>query len=164
MSIRSMLPWASPRRTMTRGERGGDPFLSLKREMDRVFENFWDRFERPFGMEPTAGFPRTDISETEDEIEVAMELPGIDEKDIDVSVSEDVITVRGEKKDEREEEKKGYYLSERSYGSFHRTIPIPPGVDADKAEARFRKGVLTITLPKTDDAKSKTRRIEVKPG
>ena len=93
-----------------------------------------------------------------------MELPGIDEKDIDVSVSEDVITVRGEKKDEREEEKKGYYLSERSYGSFHRTIPIPPGVDADKAEARFRKGVLTITLPKTDDAKSKTRRIEVKPG
>lgn len=108
--------------------------------------------------------PSTDVSETDDEVEVSIELPGMDEKDIEVNISDEMLTVRGEKKAEREEKKKDYYLSERTYGSFHRAIPLPPGINTDKAEATFKKGVLTIRLPKTEEAKSRMRRIEVKQG
>ena len=81
--------------------------------------------------------------------------------DIEVSVTDDMLTVKGEKKVERQEEKKGYYLSERSYGAIYRTIPLPPGVDGEKAEASFRNSVLTIKLPQTPEAQAKVKRIEV---
>jgi HSP20 family protein len=83
-------------------------------------------------------------------------------KDIEVSVTDDMLTVKGEKKVERQEEKKGYYLSERSYGAIYRTIPLPPGVDGEKAEASFKNGVLKIRLPQTPEAQARVKRIEVK--
>jgi HSP20 family protein len=96
-----------------------------------------------------------DVAEMEDEIKVSAELPGLDNEDIDVSLSDDVLTISGEKKEEKEEKGKNYYRSERSYGAFRRDIPLPSQVDADKVDAVFQKGVLTITLPKTAEAKAK---------
>lgn len=166
MQIRDLIPWGRERSSLSQRQAEADnPLLSLQRDINRVFENFWNRFERSYAGANgflTAANPRTDISETEKEVEVSVELPGMDEKDIEVSLTDDVLTIRGEKKNEREEKKKGYYLSERSYGSFYRSIPLPAGVDPEKADARFKSGVLTITLPKTPEAQQKVRRIEVK--
>jgi HSP20 family protein len=167
MQIRDLIPW---------GQRGSSasglvkqeeesPVLSLQRDINRVFDQFWRRFEAaPFGGFGTSenvlggGSPRTDIAETDKEIEVSVELPGMDE----ISMTEDTLTIKGEKKDEREEKKKGYYLHERSYGSFYRSIPLPSGIDTNKAGATFKKGVLTVTLPKTPEAQSRVKRVEVK--
>lgn len=142
-----------------------NPLISLQRDFDDFFDRIWRRW--PQTTTPSlfgSAEPTTDVSETENEVEVSIELPGIDEKDVEVTISEDMLTVRGEKRAEKEEKKKGYYLSERSFGSFHRVIPLPHGLDTDKAEARFKKGVLTVRLPKTEDAKSRMKRIEVKSG
>jgi HSP20 family protein len=106
-------------------------------------------------------FPEMDVSETDKEVKVTAELPGIDEKDLEVSVDEGGLTVRGEKREEHEEEKKGYYLSERSYGSFHRHIPLPSGLIPDKAEAKFRNGVLKINIPKSPELESKRHALKI---
>lgn len=169
MAFRDLIPWGRrPTEVARNGE--GNPVLSLQREMNRAFDDFWRRFDEPFGALgwrnggglPSLAMPRTDVAETDDAIEVSVDLPGLEEKDVDVSVSGDVLTVRGERKNEREEERKGYYLSERSYGSFYRTVPLPPGVDRDNAKASFKNGVLTVTLPKTQEAQRQVKRIEVK--
>lgn len=131
--------------------------------MNHVFENFWNRvgqFEWPWGSDEA----KSDMVETDKAIEVSIELPGMEMKDIEVTVNDDMLTVKGEKKIERQEEKKGYYLSERSYGAIYRTIPLPPGVDGEKAQASFKNGVLTIKLPQTPEAQAKVKRIEVKNG
>lgn len=166
MQIRDLIPWGRNRET-ARVEGGHDdnPVTHLQRDINRVFEDFWSRFERPFGGANGAltGFgPTTDVSETDEAIEVAIELPGLDEKDVEVSLTDDVLTIRGEKKHESEDRRKGVYISERSWGSFYRMVPLPPGVDADKATADFKRGVLTVTLPKTPEAQSKIKRIDVK--
>lgn len=170
MQIRDLIPWGQ-RGSSTGGlakQEEESPVLSLQRDINRVFDQFWRRFETaPFsGFENVfgGGSPRTDIAETDKEIEVSVELPGMDEKDIEVSMTEDTLTIKGEKKGEREEKKKGYYLHERSYGSFYRSIPLPSGVDTDKANAEFKKGVLTVTLPKTPEAQARVKRIEVRSG
>ena len=100
--------------------------------------------------------------ETDGGIEVTVELPGMEQKDVEVSLAGDALTIKGEKKVERKEEKKGYYVSERSYGSVFRTIPLPPGLDADKVDASFRNGVLTVKIPHSPEAKARMKRIEVK--
>jgi len=166
MQISDLIPWGRDRNEVARQQGDGDsPLLNLQRDINRVFDDFWSRFDRSAGVSngllSVAG-PRTDVTETDEAVDVSVELPGMDEKDIDVSLSDDVLTIRGEKKAEREEKKKGYYLAERSYGSFYRSIPLPPGVDSEKAEAQFKKGVLTVTLPKTPEAQAKVRKIEVK--
>ena len=134
--------------------------------MNRAFEAFWNRAGRPFGG--LAGFgegaPRSDVVETDSGIEVTVELPGLEEKDLDLSLSDDALTIRGEKKVERKEEKRGFYMSERSYGSVFRSIPLPAGVDSDRAEATFRNGVLTVRLPQRPEAKERAKKIEVKTG
>lgn len=165
MEIRDLIPWGRQRQTVSPAPEASDnPLVNLQRDMNRVFQDFWSRFDRPFGA--SNGFlalgPRTDVSDADDKVEVSMELPGLDQKDIEVNLTEDVLTIRGEKKHETEENKQGYYLSERSYGAFHRMIPLPPGVDSNKAEARFKNGVLTVIVPKTEEAKAKIKRIEVK--
>lgn len=166
MQISDLIPWGRDRNEVARQQGDGDnPLLNLQRDINRVFDDFWSRFDRPVGASNgllSVTGPRTDVTETDEAVDVSVELPGMDEKDIDVSLSDDVLTIRGEKKAEREEKKKGYYLAERSYGSFYRSIPLPPGVDSEKAEARFKKGVLTVTLPKTPEAQAKVRKIEVK--
>lgn len=164
MQIKDLIPWA---RKDEAGEprAGGDtPLAVFQRDMNRAFESFWNRAERPFGG--LAGFgegaPRSDVVETDKGIEVTVELPGLNEEDIEVSLTDDALTVKGEKKIENKEEKKGYYVSERSYGSVYRSIPLPAGVDSDKAEASFRNGVLTVSLPQRPEAKARVRKVEVK--
>jgi len=128
-----------------------------------------DKFFEDFGLAPItddgwnlASFtPKVNVAETDKEVKISAELPGMDEKEIEVSVSDGYLTIKGEKKEEREEKEKNYYRMERSTGYFHRDIPFPCEVDADKSSAVFKKGVLTVTLPKTQKAKG--RQIEVKP-
>ena len=104
--------------------------------------------------------PSVDVSETADKIVVKAEIPGIDSKDIDISLSGDVLTIKGEKKSEREEKEENYHLVERSYGSFTRSLRLPVGVEADKIEASYKQGVLTVTCPKKEEVKAKP--IEIK--
>lgn len=151
------------------------PFESLRREVDRLFEDFdrnlWPSpFRRPaFDIEPFwrrelswGAAPAVDIVEKENAYEVTAELPGIEEKNIEVKLAEGALTIKGEKREEKEEKKKDYYLHERHFGSFERRFAVPEGVDTDKIEASFKKGVLTITLPKTPEARASVKKIEVK--
>ncbi|MEJ5231648.1 MAG: Hsp20/alpha crystallin family protein [Geminicoccaceae bacterium] len=158
MDFKSLMPFG-------RRELAEDPFTAMRREMDRMFEEMTKSFSlaRPaFGMGLMA--PRVDMRETDTAVEVQAELPGVTEKDVEVQLAEGVLTIKGEKKQEREEKEKGYYLMERAYGSFLRQIPIPVEVEEDKVEAKFDKGVLTITLPKKPSAETKAKKIEIKSG
>jgi len=152
------------------------PWDALRRDMNELMESFnrgWASLTRgePLGLgslpllSAKAGYvPRTDVADSGKSYDITVELPGMDEKDINVSVTGDRITVSGEKKSEREEKNEGYYLAERSYGSFQRIFPIPSDADADKIAASFDKGVLTVTIPKSATPKSKARKIGVKSG
>jgi len=166
MQIKDLIPWGRDRQEASRKHDDNDnPVSVLQHDINRVFDEFWSRFDRPVGQANGmvgAFGPSTDISETDKKIEVSVELPGVDEKDVDVALAGDMLTIRGEKKEEKEDRAKGYYFAERSYGSFSRTVPLPPGVDTDKASAEFKKGVLTVTLPKTPEAQAQIKRIEVK--
>ena len=106
--------------------------------------------------------PAVDIAESEKAYEITAELPGMDEKNVEVKVANGNLTIKGEKQEEKEEKKKDYYLHERHFGSFERSFEIPEGVDADKIEAKFKKGVLTVTLPKKPEAQKPAKKIEVK--
>jgi len=148
------------------------PFESLRREVDRLFEDFAGGIWRsPLGRSfsdigrawPTMStMPAVDVTETEKAFEIAAELPGMDENNIEVSVTDGVLTIKGEKQEDQEEKKKDYYLSERTYGTFQRSFEVPKGVHLDKIEANFRKGVLTVTLPKTAEAQKAEKKIAVK--
>jgi HSP20 family protein len=167
MQISELIPWGrdKDKTPSTEESRDNNPLAALQRDINNVFENFWQRVENSWNGRTTAVGtfgPSTDVSETDDNIEVAVELPGMSEDDIDISLSGDAMTIRGEKKVEREEKRKGVFMSERSYGAFYRTIPLPPGVDPDKAEAKFKRGVLTVTLPKSAEAQARVKRIPVK--
>jgi HSP20 family protein len=150
------------------------PLENLRREMDRLFDEFdWrSPFRRSvFDMEPLwrreltwAATPAVDIVEKDKAYEVTAELPGMDESNIEVKLAKGTLTIRGEKQEEKEEKKKDYYLSERRYGSFERRFQVPEGVDTSKIEANFKKGVLTVTLPKTAEAQSTEKKIAVKTG
>jgi HSP20 family protein len=151
------------------------PFESLRREVDRLFDDFSLGFpstSRLFSMEPwlrhgaalVGMAPAIDVVEKEKAYELTAELPGMDDKNIEVAVSDNRLTIKGEKKEEKEEKEKNYYLSERRYGSFQRSFDLPAGVEADKIDAKFSKGVLTITLPKSAEAQKKQRKIAVKPA
>jgi HSP20 family protein len=140
-----------------------EPFSLLRHEMNRLFDDFYRGFDlEPFESRLGTFSPSIDVSENDKQVKVTAELPGMDEKDIDVSLNKDSLTIKGEKKEEKEEKKKDYYRMERSYGSFSRTIPLPMEVDANKVKAEFKKGVLTITLPKTKKAIEDTKKIAVK--
>lgn len=151
---------------MVRGRREEDsPFFSLQREMNRMFDDVlrgWD--ESPFGITTGKGFfqPSIDVKENDKEITIKAELPGMEEKDIEVLLTDDTLTIKGEKKEEKEEQGKSYYFMERSYGSFHRVIPLPHGVDQKKVDAQYKKGVLSITLQKMEEAKSSGKKIAIK--
>ncbi len=153
------------------GQRGLDewhPFASLRREFDRMFDDLW-RF--PYLSSPsttpalqTFGTPAVDIIEKPNEFRITAELPGMSDKDIDVKCADGVLTMRGEKKEEREEKDEDYFLSERRYGSFHRSFRLPESVDEDKIDATFKNGVLTITLPKRAESKKAEKKISIKAG
>ena len=167
MQISDLIPWSrNKEKSPTReGEDGANPLVSLQRDINHVFEDFWHKVENSWtGRRDAMGVlgPSTDITETDKSVDVSVELPGMTQDDIDISLSNDAMTIRGEKKIEHEEERKGVYMSERTYGSFYRTVPLPAGVDADKAEATFKNGVLTVSLPKTAEAQAKIKHIPVK--
>ena len=146
------------------------PFESMRREVERLFDEFdGGLFRSPFRRPvfdvipakwPTA--PAVDFTYTGNAYELTAELPGIDEKNVEVKVANGVLTIKGEKQEEKEEKKKDYYLRERNYGSFERSFQLPEGVDADKIEANFKKGVLTVTLPKKPEAQKAAKKIDVK--
>lgn len=140
-----------------------DPLSSLHREMNRLFDDM-------LGGLPAQGGPgggvldaRIDVSETDGEIRVCAELPGVSEDDIDVNLQDDLLTIRGEKKFERKDEKENFHFVERSYGTFRRSIRLPAPVDPERVQASFENGVLTVTLPKAPQAE-RTRRIAVRRG
>ncbi len=137
------------------GLRRASPFNLLQHEIDRVF----DSFSNWRGLEPMAFTPSMEVTETDASIEVTTELPGLDEKDIEISMANDILTIRGEKKAEKEEKKKNYRLYERSYGSFERALALPPGIGADAIKASMNKGVLKITLPKPTAAQQQKIKI-----
>jgi HSP20 family protein len=150
-----------------RGGYGGDPFLSLHREMNRLFD---DVLRGPFGVPVQSGeqgggmmMPHMDVSETENEVRICAELPGVSEKDVDVSLSDDVLTIRGEKKFERKDETENYHFVERSYGTFQRSLRLPYAVDPNQVQASFENGVLTVTLPKGKE-QERSRRIQISGG
>jgi HSP20 family protein len=152
-----------------------DAWRSFRTEMDRLFDRFasgWGMpsLRRMFDLEPAFRYessfsmpsPAVDITEDDSAYKVTAELPGMTEKEIEVVVSGDTLSLKGEKRQEKEQKEKNFYLSERSYGSFQRTFVVPEGVDRDKIAADFSKGVLTITLPKTAKATQQQKKIEVK--
>lgn len=156
MARQSLIPFRSG------GFLGGDPFLSLHREMNR----FFDDMLRGQGMMPSsqsAGTllaPQINVSETDNEIRITAELPGVSEKDVEVDLNDDVLVIRGEKKLEQKEEKENFHFVERSYGTFQRALQLPGPVNPEEVKATFENGVLTVTLPKTAQ-QQKSRRIEV---
>jgi HSP20 family protein len=145
----------------------GDPFLSLHREMNRLFDDVFRGAALPTasgsqGQGDVGTFVNASInvSETDNEIRITAELPGVTEKDIDVSLDDDVLTIRGEKKFERKNEKENFHFVERSYGTFQRSLRLPYAVDSEQVQASFENGVLTVTLPKTG-RQERSRRIQV---
>jgi HSP20 family protein len=149
------------------------PFEDLRRQVNRLFNEFGDGFWRlPFrrsvlDVEPLWQrewdvAPAVDIVEKDNAYEVTTELPGLDEKDVEVKLADGNLTIKGEKEEEKEEKKKDYYLRERHFGAFERTFRVPTGVDVDKVEASFKKGVLTVTLPKSPEAQKAVKKIAVK--
>jgi len=150
------------------------PFESLRREIDRLFEEFNGGFWRsPFrgSLDVTpfrrasadlTALPAVDVSETDKAYEITAELPGMDEKNVEVKVANGILTIKGEKHGEKEEKQKDYYMRERSFGSFERSFQVPDDVDADKIEANFKKGVLSVTLPKSAEAEKAAKKITVK--
>jgi HSP20 family protein len=147
------------------------PFEGFRREIDRLFEDFGRSFWQPsrrslfasaplFGREMTA--PAVDVVESEKAYEIKAEMPGMDEKNIEVKVANGNLTIKGEKLEAKEEKKQDYYLQERKFGSFERSFGIPEGVDTDKIEAVFKNGVLNVTLPKNLEAQKPAKNIEVK--
>ncbi len=138
-----------------------EPFGSLNKELSRVFSDFSRRFPTMTGFPDTA-FPAVDVKDTEEGLEVTVEVPGVSEKDVDVSVVGQMLTIKGEKKAEKEVREENRYVSERSYGAFRRALPLPFEPPADKVKAQMDNGILTISLPKPPEAAGKTSRIEVK--
>jgi HSP20 family protein len=151
------------------------PFGNLRQEIDRLFDDFgrglfaspsrrsFAEFE-PFWSRATtlSATPAVDIVETDKAYEISAELPGMDEKNIEVKVANGGLTIRGEKKEEKEQKEKDCYVSERSYGSFERYFRVPEGVDVDKIDANLKNGVLKVTLPKKAEAQKPAKKVEIK--
>ncbi|CCE00198.1 Hsp20/alpha crystallin family protein [Bradyrhizobium sp. STM 3809] len=151
---------------------GWRPFDNLRREIDRVFEDFhgglWrtpSLFDQLPGLARARSFavaPAVDVAEHDKAYELTAELPGLDEKNVEVKVASGVLSIKGEKQEDKEEKKKDYYVRERSFGAFERSFQIPDGVDTDKIEAVFKQGVLKVTLPKKAEVQKAAKTIDIK--
>jgi HSP20 family protein len=165
MDFKSLMPFARSGAMLQTGET--DPFTALRREMDRMFDEFSRGFGTP-SAEVENGFlaPRMDVAETEKGLEITAELPGVDPKDISLDVTDGVMTLRAERKSEteRKDEKKRYHLVERREGSFLRRFSLPFEPDQDKMEAQFDKGVLRVTVPRSAKAEAQKKTIPIKPA
>lgn len=158
MNLRSLIPVGRDRGVARRAV--AEPFTSLQREIDRLFDDFtrgWPAFGGTAEMVPSM-----DVTETDKEIELTAELPGLQEKDVQINVADNVLTIKGEKKAEKEAEDKNYRVVERSYGAFARAIELPAGVDPDVIKASISNGVLKVTVPKP--APAQVKKVEIKPA
>ncbi|APG88589.1 heat shock protein, hsp20 family (plasmid) [Sinorhizobium americanum CCGM7] len=166
MNVRDLIPWGRGQGELPAAFREGDrnPFLALHREMNRLFDDVFRGFDSRM---PTAagysgfaaGWPSVEVSDREKEIKLTAELPGLEEKDVELFISEGVLTLRGEKRSETEAQDSQF--SERFYGRFERRIPLGYDIDESKVNATFRNGVLTVNLPKTEQGQSKAKRITI---
>lgn len=165
MALKELIPWKkSGSELALRQDAMINPFDAFRREMDHLFDGFLSEWPmRSSLLDRRIGnfLPQVELSETEKEIRVTAELPGMDEKEVEVTLTQGALTIKGEKREEHEENKRNFHHSELRYGMFERSIQLPADIDADKAKASFKKGVLKITLPKTAEAQSNRRRIPV---
>ena len=165
MAMRDLVPWGRQENSapsLFRDEERS-PFTSLRRDIDRLFDDFFHAPISGLGLGSGAGmrWPHVEVSQTDKEVRITAEVPGMSEKDVELLVEDGVLTLRGEKKSENEDRDRGY--SERFYGRFERRIALPVGIDEEGAKADFRDGVLTVTLPKTAEA-PRGRRIPINGG
>ena len=136
--------------------------VSIRDEMNSLFDSFFSGLAEPRkGLLEGEWAPSVDVTETKDDITVTAELPGVKQEEVDIAITDDVLTLKGEKKEEKEVKEKNYHRIERSYGSFQRSIGLPVGVQADKAKATYKDGILKITVPKVEEAKPKQIKIDV---
>jgi HSP20 family protein len=168
--MKDLIPWRKKSEELMSSRREDTSLDMLERRMNRLFEDFFEDFGPAWnrgsllrrGEGWAEELPSFEVSESDEEFCVKAELPGMDEKDIDVSLEGRELTIRGEKKREHEDKHRDYYVSEVSYGEFCRSIQLPEGIDRDKVKAEFKKGVLTLTLPKTEEGRVQRKRIDVK--
>jgi HSP20 family protein len=150
---------------VSRGNEDADPFLAMRREMNRLFDDAFSGFGLPslFGppLRQMPMAPRIDVSETDNEIRVTAEMPGIDQNNVEVLLEDDRLIIRGEKEEEHEDKNRNYHVRERVQGAFSRTLPLPFAPDPSQVKAEFKNGVMTITIPKPQEVKQKQHRIEV---
>ena len=188
MELKKLAPWNWFRKEEESGhavpvhhsERGGylperhyAPMLQIHRDIDRIFDSFFRGFDlplpaamRPFEVFGESGLlkPRADLSATDSEYQLTVEIPGVSEKDVSLDISGDTMTIRGEKRQEKEEKDKDYYRIERSYGSFQRVLSLPDDVDQDHITASFKNGVLTVTMPRQAvSGGAEVKKIEITP-
>jgi HSP20 family protein len=165
MRVADLVPWHPSRGEAARTSEG-DSVGMLQTEVNRAFDDFLRMMPIPFAGLPRAFLDggqaiRADVIEDDKEIKITAELPGLEDRDIDLKIGDGMLTISGEKKIDREVNEEGYVLRERSFGRIDRSLPLPDGIDADRAQATFKNGVLTVTIPRTSPAQSDARRIPV---
>ena len=162
MNMRDLIPWGrSQQTTPSRYRDEGDPFMTLHREMNRLFDDVFRGFDMaPFGgVSRMASWPHVEVVDNDKDVRISAELPGLEDKDVEVLMGDGILTIRGEKKSEIEDKERAF--SERTYGRFERRIPLAWEVEDDKIEASFKNGVLTVALPKSAESRSEVKRIAV---
>jgi HSP20 family protein len=166
MRVTDLIPWSAERRNQPASRSGGDPVAALQSNVNRAFDDFLRMFPIPLSawqvvpFDPGGAF-QIDVVETDKDVQVMAELPGVDAADIDIQVNDGMLTISAEKKAAREAEEDGYILRERSFGRVERTLPLPEGLDSDAVQASFKSGVLTLTIPKTSQTQADSKRIPV---
>lgn len=162
MKINDLVPWPrseNPRQPEPNADQE-EAHRSLKRDINALVDRFVEKIGN-LDLPWQDNEAKSDVVQAGDAVEISIELPGMDLADIDLSISGDMLVVKGEKKVERQEEKQGYFLSERAYGQIYRAIPLPPSLDTDAAKADLKNGVLTISIPQSDEARSSMKKISV---
>ncbi|MFO1154881.1 MAG: Hsp20/alpha crystallin family protein [Rhodospirillales bacterium] len=169
MDIRDLMPWNWPRGAQGEPAGGDVPLKALQTDINRAFESFWRSFSVPtvhanWGMSIEHGGLPIDLVETNGEIEVSAEMPGLEEGDIEIAISDDLLTIKAEKRARHDRQGPGYRINERCYGMIHRTVVLPAPVDPDRVTASFRNGVLTVIVPKVPASTQDVRYIVVNKG
>jgi HSP20 family protein len=162
MNMRDLIPWGRNQQTTpSRYREEGDPFMTLHREMNRLFDDVFRGFDMaPFGgMSRMASWPHVEVVDNDKHVRISAELPGLEDKDVEILMGDGVLTIRGEKKSEIEDKERAF--SERYYGRFERRIPLAWEVEEDKIDASFKNGVLTVTLPKAAESRPEVKRIPI---
>lgn len=161
MRIKDIVPWSRQGSESEHELDHDEARHTLKQDINALVDRFVEKVGR-LDLPWRDTEAKSDVVQADKAVEISVELPGMDLDDIDLSISGDMLVVQGEKKVERQEEKQGYFLSERAYGQIYRAIPLPPGLDTDAASADLRNGVLTVRIPQSADAASSMKKIEVK--